>query len=124
MSAGATGAPWSGLLRAAGWGLGAAIVGLLLFGRAPGPATVLGSTVCAGDVEVVVTVNDCGDAEGDAVVLGRWSGACGDFAVEVPTVGPGIGYVCAWQRDGGRIVRAARHRGADPGTLRPVAVGR
>ncbi len=107
-----------GVARAAGIGAAAAILGTLALGRAPAGVIVVGDTVCDGDVEVFVTVNDCGAGEEDAVVLGRWRGACGAFAVEVPTVGPGIGHVCAYQRAGDRIERAARHRGAGPSVLR------
>lgn len=97
----------NGLVKATGLGGAAALVGILLLGRPPGGATVVGEAVCTGDVDVVVTVDDCGGGR-DGVVLGRWSGACGPFAVEVPTVGPGIGYVC-----GSQPGMAARWRGTD-----------
>lgn len=113
-----------GLLRSAGVGAVAAVVGLLLLGRSPAGATVQGATECRGEVDVVVTVNDCGAGEQDAVVLGRWRGRCGAFAVDVATVGPGIGYVCAYQRRGGRVVAAARQRGSDEVRLRLVGVRR
>ena len=114
----------NGLLRAAGIGAAAAAVGVLLLGREPAGVTVSGRTECSGAVDVLVTVNDCGDGEQDAVVLGRWGGACGAFAVDVATVGPGIGYVCAYQRDGVRLVAAARWRGVAPPVLRLVRVVR
>ncbi len=89
-------------------GVGAAVLGILLFGRSPAGATVSGQSICAGEVEVVVTVNDCGDGLQDAVVLGRALLPCGAFALEVPTVGPGVGYVCGFQDS-----KAARWRGTD-----------
>jgi hypothetical protein len=105
----------NGLIKAALIGAASAVIGIALLGRAPGGTTVVGETVCTGDVDVIVTVNDCGAGDDSAVVLGRWSGACGPFSVDVSTVGPGIGYVCARQEE---PPRSARWRGVDGVVLR------
>ncbi len=99
-----------GLLRAAGIGFGLALLASLLLGRQAPGVTLRGSVAGAGAVELVASVNDCGAGDGQALVLARAELDAGPFELRVPTVGPGLGYVCAFQREDGRIVQAARLR--------------
>ena len=99
-----------GLLRAAALGAAAALVASFLVGRQAPGTTLRGSVAGEGPVELVASVNDCGAGDGQALVLARAEVDAGPFELEVPTVGPGLGYVCAWQREGGVVVRAARLR--------------
>ena len=85
-------------------GLALALVTLFAWGGDGPPATVSG--VVAGvppssQVLIVATRNDCVDPDRNPVELGRTlRRGPGAFVVDVPAVGPGVGWVCAYELAG------------------------
>jgi hypothetical protein len=85
---------------------GLALAGLtLLAWGGHGPAATVEGVVLgvppSARVLLVATRNDCADPDRNPVELARTiRDGPGPFALEVPEVGPGIGWVCAYELDG------------------------